>query len=117
MSYYVQFGPVKKNVMRNICLFMPYDAAALSSGKYQRRYVIRIWDDENKEIGSRTLSADKVEIERKGGRVIIKSIVAIACSANDPKNNTPIPEHEPSGHLRFFSTKTGDWTCLGAKKK
>ena len=110
---YVQFGGTGVGFMRHICLFMPYDAAALPGNKvYERRYVIRVWDGNNQEVANTVLPSETVSTTRQGGKLTLVVARAKACSSMmDAADNTPIPQSEDTGLVRFFSTGSGKWVC------
>ena len=111
---YVRFNGDDETVTRHVCLFMPYDAASLPGNRiYERRYVIRVWDNDNNDIGHTVLPADQVTTKREGDGTLIISVVKVktCTSMVDAGNAEPVPESEDAGTVRFFSTKSGQWVC------
>lgn len=115
---YVKFNSCEANTTRHVCLFMPYAAASLPVNKfYQRRYVLRLWDRNNRPILRTALSAEPVETKRDhSGKLIIVTVKARACGALVGANGDPVPESNDDGTFQFFSTKTGEFICLGPQE-
>jgi hypothetical protein len=113
---YVYLRGVTQRTERNVSLFMPYDAAAIPNGAYSRRYVIRLWDDNNRDVARTVLPAEKVTVDSKAGRTIIKVVECRACCAATSESKTPLkpkPETVTPGAIHFFDASTGKWTCPG----
>ncbi len=111
---FVRFSGQDETVTRHVCLFMPYDAASLPGNRiYQRRYVIRVWDKDNRDIGQTVLPADQVTTRREEDGTLVISIVKVkTCSSMvDADSAEPIPESKDDGSVRFFSAKSGNWVC------
>lgn len=118
---YVVFEPTSVNTTRHVCLFMPYEAAFLPTRRYDRRYVIRVWDHGNREIANTVLSPESVNVERENGKLVIRVISVRTCAMVVSEATTPDPVPQPvpdpvpttvnEGGVRFFDTATGDWTC------
>jgi len=111
---FVKFNGTSINTIRHICLFMPFDAAALQVGeRYQRRYVIRVWDGNNREISNHPLEAERVQTSRdEEGKLLITTVTVRACGgAQYAEDLQPVPETVDTGHLAMFSVKSGRFGC------
>lgn len=111
---YIKFDSCNESTARHVCLFMPYNAASLRNGLYERRYVLRLWDHNNRLIagGSRALSPDTVEAKRERNNLSFVTVRARACSS-------PVGNPEGAGQadkddaaIVFFNTQTGETICL-----
>lgn len=110
---YVQFDSVDADTERNVCLFMPYEAASVQQGAgFRRRYVLRLWDNDNEEVKAVVLPEELVNVESHKGKTVITLVKAKACAASPFASNEPIPEtRRESGLVRFFNPKNGAWVC------
>lgn len=115
MRDYVKFASVSENTERHICLFMPYEAANLPVGnRYERRYVLRVWDRNNIEVSNTILPQETVSIEKHAGRTVITVVQARACVAVLSDNEIqPVQESRQTGIVRFFNARNGEWVCPG----
>jgi hypothetical protein len=113
---YVKFDNCTADTLRRVCLFMPYDAAGLPNNRtYQRRYVLRVWDQRNEPIARVNLAPEAVQTRRdEHGKMQILTIKVKTCSIpafQEWGSDDPIPEFEDHGSLQMFSTKTGEFLC------
>ena len=65
---------------------MPYEALGIDPGKYEFRYVIRLWDKNNNEITQKrlTLPKDEVEVKMINGKTTIVAVNVKACASKLP---------------------------------
>lgn len=113
---YVRLRPVTERTQRHVSLFMPYDAAAMPSGTYTRRYIIRLWDKDNNDVARTILPSEMVEVKSLAGRTIITVVKCRACCQVMTDSKTPLepqPEAIPPGAIHFFDARTGGWLCPG----
>ena len=101
MRDYVLFANVQESTLRHVSFFLPYDAAGLPNGTYDRRYVIRLWDGNNQEVQNTALNEHQVEVQRNNsGRVIIRMVTAKACLAWVTQETSKEPASLPRGWPR-----------------
>ena len=91
---FIKVDKIPKDHLLNISLFVPYDAMALSPRKqpYERRYVIRLWDNSNNEIENFTSNiTQSLFIENKGqGCTFMSTTTIMQMSAREDKKKTII---------------------------
>jgi hypothetical protein len=113
---FVDANRVTENTDRNIALFMPFNGFTLEQGKdYDFRYVVRLWNASDKEIGHLDLDPYPVHVGRDRDGIIVSIIKTDACAfLVDPKAQSPSGVHA-AGVVRFFNTSTGHWECPEGK--
>lgn len=86
---YKVFGNTSRGRFVNTSLFVPYGAMALKA-EYQifpRRYVIRLWDHNNREIGNSISPEQNLIVENRGRTISVKSFAMRMKEPENPENN------------------------------
>ena len=97
---YVDVGPTAVDTRRIVSLFVPVDGFAMLAGKEcELRYVVRVWDADDREISSVTLEPFRVQVGVDSGHIAI-SILA------GPKRAA---EAHGTSELLLFDLATGKW--------
>lgn len=115
---FVRFEGCSVNTTRHVCLFLPYEAAALPTNKvYQRRYVLRVWDHRNEPVARTVLAPEAVSARRDDhGKLLIVAVRVKTCSSLlQPSGDQlePLPESQDDGTLQLFNAVTGVFLCGG----
>ena len=110
---YVALTDVSVNTTRHICLFMPYNATALSDGDYKRRYVLRLWNGSNREVTNKALQDEAIKVSTPRGLTLFTVVRVRTCATMEGNEGElrPTPESQDTGSARFFDTSTGAWVC------
>jgi hypothetical protein len=96
---YVDVGPSSVETRRIVSLFVPVDGFALLAGKEcDLRYVIRVWDADDRELSSVALDPYRIQVGVDNGHIAV-SIVGGGHAAE---------AHGTSG-LLMFDTANGKW--------
>jgi hypothetical protein len=103
---YVDVGPTAVETRRIVSLFVPVDGFAMLAGKEcELRYVIRVWDADDRERSSLTLEPYRVQVGVDGGHIAISIIDGAAKRA---------AEAHGTSELLLFDTASGKWRVLGS---
>jgi hypothetical protein len=105
---YVDVGPTTVETKRIVSLFVPVDGfAMLLEGKgYDLRYVIRVWDADDRELSAVTLEPYRIEVGVDNGHIAL-SIVDRGKDA----------EVHGTSELLLFNTSNGKWLVPDASAK
>jgi hypothetical protein len=98
---YVDVGPTTVDTRRIVSLFVPVDAFALLAGKEcDLRYVLHVWDADDREIASLTLDPYRVQVGVDNGHIAVSIIDRGAKHA---------AEAHGTSELLLFDTASGKW--------
>jgi hypothetical protein len=105
---YVDVGPTRVETTRIVSLFVPVDGfAMLLAGKeYELRYVIRVWDADDRELSAVTLEPYRIQVGVDNGHIAL-SIVDRGKDAED----------HGTSDLLLFDTSNGKWLAPDASLK
>jgi hypothetical protein len=96
---YVDVGPTTVDTRRIVSLFVPVDGFAMLAGKEcELRYVVRVWDADDRELSSVTLDPFRVQVGVDSGHIAVSIL-------DGPK---PAETHGTSA-LLLFDPATGKW--------
>jgi hypothetical protein len=96
---YVDVGPSLVETRRIVSLFVPVDGFALLAGKEcELRYVIRVWDADDRELSSVALDPYRIQVGVDNGHIAV-SIVRGGHAA----------EAHGTSDLLLFDTANGKW--------
>lgn len=86
---YKTFDSTSKSQFVNTSLFVPYGAMALKADYrvFPRRYVIRLWDHNNREIGNSVSPEQSLIVENRGRTISVKSFAMRMKELENPENN------------------------------
>jgi hypothetical protein len=97
---YVDVGPSAVDTRRIVSLFVPVDGFATLAGKEcELRYIVRVWDADDREVGSVTLEPYRVLVGVDNGHIAM-SILGGAKHG---------PEAHGTSELLLFDTANGKW--------
>lgn len=112
---FVWLDRVSMDTPRGICLFIPYDAALLPvQTRFERRYVIRLWDERNHELSNLVLNPQTVVVGKQGNQISLRVATYTTVVLSPfwgPRAATPL---EPKAVLMpafygTFDTDNGNW--------
>jgi hypothetical protein len=98
---YVDVGPTTVDARRIVSLFVPVDGFAMLAGKEcDLRYVLHVWDTDDREIASLTLDPYRVQVGVDNGHIAVSIIDRGAKHA---------AEAHGTSELLLFDTGSGKW--------
>jgi len=98
---YVDVGPTAVDTRRIVSLFVPVDGFAMLAGKEcDLRYVLHVWDADDREIASLTLDPYRVQVGVDNGHIAVSIIDRGAKHA---------AEAHGTSELLLFDTASGKW--------
>jgi hypothetical protein len=98
---YVDVGPTTVETRRIVSLFVPVDGFAMLAGKEcDLRYVLHVWDTDDREIASLTLDPYRVQVGVDNGHIAVSIIDRGAKRA---------AEAHGTSELLLFDTASGKW--------
>jgi hypothetical protein len=98
---YVDVGATDAATRRIVSLFVPIDGFATLAGKEcDLRYVVRVWDVDDREISSLVLAPFRVRVGVDNGHIALSIL-----------DRSPQSTAQPHGtsELRLFDTASGKW--------
>lgn len=98
---YVDVGPTTVDTRRIVSLFVPVDGFAMLAGKEcDLRYVLHVWDADDREIASLTLDPYRVQVGVDNGHIAVSIIDRGAKHA---------AEAHGTSELLLFDAASGKW--------
>jgi hypothetical protein len=98
---YVDVGPTTVDTRRIVSLFVPVDGLAMLAGKEcDLRYVLRVWDADDREIKSLTLEPYRIQVGVDNGHIAVSIIDRGAKHA---------AEAHGTSELLLFESANGKW--------
>jgi hypothetical protein len=98
---YVDVGPTSSDTRRIVSLFVPVDGFATLAGKQcDLRYVVRVWDADDRELSSVTLAPYRIQVGVDNGHI------AVSILDHAPKHAA---EAHGTSELLLFDTANGKW--------
>jgi hypothetical protein len=98
---YVDVGPTTVDTRRIVSLFVPVDGFAMLAGKEcDLRYVLHVWDTDDREIAGLTLDPYRVQVGVDNGHIAVSIIDRGAKHA---------AEAHGTSELLLFDTASGKW--------
>jgi len=98
---YVDVGPTTVDSRRIVSLFVPVDGFAMLAGKEcDLRYVLHVWDTDDREIAGLTLDPYRVQVGVDNGHIAVSIIDRGAKHA---------AEAHGTSELLLFDTASGKW--------
>jgi hypothetical protein len=98
---YVDVGPTTVDSRRIVSLFVPVDGFAMLAGKEcDLRYVLHVWDTDDREIAGLTLDPYRVQVGVDNGHIAVSIIERGAKHA---------AEAHGTSELLLFDTASGKW--------
>jgi hypothetical protein len=98
---YVDVGPSAVDTRRIVSLFVPVDGFATLAGKEcELRYIVRVWDADDREVGSVTLEPYHVLVGVDNGHI------AVSILDRGAKHG---PEAHGTSELLLFDSANGKW--------
>lgn len=95
---YVDVGPTTVDTRRIVSLFVPVDGFAMLAGKEcDLRYVIRVWDADDRELSSLTLDPYRIQVGVDNGHIAVSVI----------DRGSKHAEAHGTSELLLFDTATG----------
>ncbi len=102
---YVDVGPSSVDTRRIVSLFVPVDGfAALAGKECELRYVIRLWDADDRELSSVTLEPYRVQVGVDNGHIAMSILDGAKHAA----------EARGTSELLLFDTASGKWLVPGS---
>jgi hypothetical protein len=98
---YVDVGPTTVDTRRIVSIFVPVDGFAMLAGKEcELRYVLRVWDADDREVTTLTLEPYRVQVGVDNGHI------AMSIIGGQGKGSA---EAHGTSELLLFDTTSGKW--------